>query len=516
VTAVTRCDALVLGGDLEGLVAALTIARTGRRVVVLCERPRPGGLHGSEELGATGLETRGSVFDEDRFEVELANELELAAHGLSFEAAPDVIALDRAGRHLRLARGAEDPFAALPAELASNARAFAATLDAHRGLLREELVAAPPELVPDGLTDALRLASRAARWRGLGAASLHELLWRLPTSIADWCGDHFDNQLFRAMLAADALPGTWHGPRAAGSSAIWLLRDAARGARARRPVGGGPALVRALLRALRERGARVHCGEALGGLLTSGRSKSSRARGAWLADGSEFRAESVLSTLAPRRTLEQLAPAGTLDADDHEALAPLRCRGTIAVLDFAFEREPAVVPLGGSDFEHLRLLHDEAQLERAADDVKHGHAAQEPWLEVHAARDGDGRAVWTTHVHGVPHAPEGGWTVPARRELIDRVYAVLGDAVPDLVDRVAAERLRTPSDLARAHGLAGGHLWHAELALDQLLMLRPTHELSSYRTPLAGLTLGSAAQHPGGLLPGRAGRTAAEILVQTS
>lgn len=515
-TGVTRCDALVLGGDLEGLVAALAIARNGRRVVVLCERPRPGGLHGSEELGSSGIETHGTVFDEDRFESELAGELGLEAHGLSFESAPDVIAVDRAGRHLRIERGADDPYAALPADLAARAREFAASLDQHREVLREELVAAPPDLVPDNLTPALRLTSRAARWRGLGAASMHELLWRLPTSVADWFGDHFDDELLRAMLAADALPGTWHGPRAAGSSAVWLLRDAARGTRVRRPVGGGPALVRSLLRALRERGARVHCGEAIGGLLTTGQAKSTRARGAWLADGTEFRADAVLSTLAPRRTLEQLAPAGALDVDDCESLAPLRCRGTIAVLDLAFEREPGLAALGGAAFDQLRLLNDNGQLERAADDVKHGRTASEPWLEVHGSRADDGRAVWTTHVHGVPHAPTGGWTVPARRELIDRVYAVLADAVPDLADHVSAERLRTPSDLARAHGLAGGHLWHAELALDQLLMLRPTHELSTYRAPLAGLSLGSAAQHPGGLLPGRAGRIAAEVLLQTS
>lgn len=515
-TALTRCDALVLGGGLEGLVAALTLARSGRRVVLLSERPRPGGLHGSAELPGTGLETRGTVFDEDRFPVELANELGLAAHGLEFEDAPDLLAIDRRGRHLRLARGSADIAAGLPDESASALRSFSARLAAHRALLREELRSEPPDLVPDGLGDALRLSSRAARWRALGAGSLHELLWSLPTSVADWLGDQFDDPLLAALLAADALPGTWAGPRAAGTTALWLLRDAAHGPRAQRPVGGGPALVRALLRALRERGVRVHCGEALGGLLTSGRGKSSRARGAWLADGSEFRADAVLSTLPPRRTLEQLVSPDSFGLEDREALAPLRSRGTIAVLDLAFEREPALAATGGTDFEHVRLLNDMVQLEETADAVKHGRSAREPWLEVFAAREGDGRAVWTAHVHGVPHTVEGGWTVSARRELAERAFAVLGDAVPDLAQSVTAERLRTPSDLARGHGLDGGHLWQAELALDQLLLLRPTHELSRYLTPLAGLCLGGTSQHPGGLLPGQAGRLAAETTLRVS
>ncbi|MCA8981493.1 MAG: FAD-dependent oxidoreductase, partial [Planctomycetes bacterium] len=289
-----------------------------------------------------------------------------------------------------------------------------------------------------------------------------------------------------------------------------------RGARARRPIGGGPALVRALLRALQERGVRVHCGEALGGLLASGRGASSRVRGAWLADGREFRADAVLSTLSPRRTLEQLAGVELLTPEDRDSLRPLRSRGTIAVLDLAFDREPAPAEAEAGGFERLRLLSDMRQLEDAADAVKHGRVAQEPWLEVFAVRQPDGRALWTTHVHGVPHRLEGGWTVSARRELAQRVYAVLGDAFPELAESVTAERLRTPSDLARGHGLDGGHLWQAELALDQLLLLRPTHELSRYLTPLAGLCVGGTAQHPGGVMPGQAGRLAADALMRVT
>lgn len=513
---ITRSEALVLGGDLEGLVAALTIARTGRRVVLICERPRPGGLHGSEQIAAGALETFGTLFDETRFPKTLIDELGLAAHGLRLAPAPDLHAIDRTGRHLRIARGESNPYAALPTELRDAATRFEASLRPHREWLRAELASAPPDLLPDGLGAAMRLTARASRLRALGPESLHELLWRLPTSVADWLGDSFEDRLLRATLAADALPGTWTGPRAAGTTAIWLLRDAARGVPSMRPVGGSPALVRALLQALREAGVRVHCGEALGGLLTTGSGSNSRVRGAWLADGSEFRADAVLSTHPPRRTLEHLAPAPTVDADAREALSSLRARGMTAVLDLAFDHEPRLACNDAAGFEQLRLLDDETQLEACADAVKHGRLAGDPWIEVFAARESDGRAVWTLHIHGVPHAPDGGWTVAARRELTDRVYAILGDASPNLAEHVRAERLRTPSDLARSHALAGGHFWQAELALDQLLLLRPTHELSNYRAPIAGLCLGSTAQHPGGLVPGLCGRLAAEVLEQIS
>jgi len=71
----------------------------------------------------------------------------------------------------------------------------------------------------------------------------------------------------------------------------------------------------------------------------------------------------------------------------------------------------------------------------------------------------------------------------------------------------------TPRDLEETFGLTGGHIFHGELALDQLFTMRPLLEWARYRTPLRGLYLCGSGTHPGNGLTGLSGANAArEIL----
>jgi phytoene dehydrogenase-like protein len=84
---------------------------------------------------------------------------------------------------------------------------------------------------------------------------------------------------------------------------------------------------------------------------------------------------------------------------------------------------------------------------------------------------------------------------------------------PGIGELVLSADLLTPADLEREYHVSGGHWHHAEPAIDQLLMMRPTYEAAQYRTPIDGLFLCGAGSHPGGDVNGNAGRNAArEIL----
>jgi phytoene dehydrogenase-like protein len=81
---------------------------------------------------------------------------------------------------------------------------------------------------------------------------------------------------------------------------------------------------------------------------------------------------------------------------------------------------------------------------------------------------------------------------------------------------VLAREVITPLDLERSYGLTGGHIFHGELALDQLFVARPLLGWARYQTPLRNLFLCGAGTHPGTGLDGRSGRLAArEILRHT-
>jgi phytoene dehydrogenase-like protein len=76
--------------------------------------------------------------------------------------------------------------------------------------------------------------------------------------------------------------------------------------------------------------------------------------------------------------------------------------------------------------------------------------------------------------------------------------------------------LLTPTDIEREFRISGGHWHHAELALDQFLMVRPVPGAAQYRTPLEGLFLCGAGSHPGGGVMGVAGRNAARQIMKSA
>jgi phytoene dehydrogenase-like protein len=77
---------------------------------------------------------------------------------------------------------------------------------------------------------------------------------------------------------------------------------------------------------------------------------------------------------------------------------------------------------------------------------------------------------------------------------------------------VAATQVITPRTLERDFGFHGGHIFHGELALDQLFTMRPLLGYGRYDSPIRGLYLCGAGTHPGGFLTGASGRLAAAIV----
>ena len=72
-----------------------------------------------------------------------------------------------------------------------------------------------------------------------------------------------------------------------------------------------------------------------------------------------------------------------------------------------------------------------------------------------------------------------------------------------------------PPDLEREFGMTGGHWHHGDLAVDQMLMLRPVPGFAQYASPVPGLYLCGAGTHPGGGVTGAAGMNAARRILAT-
>jgi phytoene dehydrogenase-like protein len=306
------------------------------------------------------------------------------------------------------------------------------------------------------------------------------------------------------------------GPRSAGSALLLLLREAhMQLAGGPMFVRGGPgALTRALASAARAAGADIRTGTPVERILV----QQGRVR-AIVAGGAELPTTLVVSAVDPKTTFLSLVGATDLEPDFAAKVRNYRATGALAKVNLALSALPAF----GVDDE---LLSDRIHigptldyLERAFDHTKYGELSSDPWLDVRIPTilqpdlAPPGAHVASIYVHYAPRHLRGSDWSQARGALLDRTLNVLERHAPGIRGHVVDAQVVTPEDLERDHGTWGGHVFHGELALDQLFTMRPLLGFARYASPITGLYLCGAGTHPGGFMSGASGYLAArEIL----
>jgi phytoene dehydrogenase-like protein len=107
----------------------------------------------------------------------------------------------------------------------------------------------------------------------------------------------------------------------------------------------------------------------------------------------------------------------------------------------------------------------------------------------------------------------GNWDT-RRKDLGETVIKTIAAYAPDFAKLVEASQVITPQDLETEYGLTGGHIFHGELALDQLFTMRPVLDWARYKTPIRGLFLCGSGTHPGNGLTGASGANAAREIIR--
>ena len=477
---VSSVDAVVLGSGTDELVCAHSLARAGRRVVVLDERA---GARVESEAGWIPS--------------HLIRDLELERHGLRIERPdPWATAPLPGGGYLQLWADmgrSVDAIRRLSPRDAAKWPVFCERLSRIARLLERVYSEAPPD--PVSANDPARLAALGWRFKSLGRTGIEDFLRLLPISIADWLDDWFECPELKAILAATAIRHYRGGPRADGTGFRLLHHHAGC------PTGVfGPAQSNVHEVLLRLPGVELRTAQAV-----RIASRGGRVSGVVLASGEEIAAPLVVSGLGPRRTLLELADTDGLDPELTRAIRHIRSRGVAARVRIALEREPSSPVL------HVAPSLD--YLERAADDAKYGRVSREPYAHARAAgRDADGRHRVEVHLQYAPYAlAEGSWDAGRGAALGDLARSLLARHWPEFGSAMV-ERVWTPRDLEAQYGWPEGQPHHAELALDQALWMRPLPGLARYATPLPGLYLCGPAMHPGAGIEGVSGAHAARAV----
>lgn len=512
---------VVIGGGVNGLVCATLLARARRAVTVVEQRAEIGGAAVTREL-TPGFRVPAAAHDVGPLGADVARELHLAAHGLEFIPREAwMTALDGHGHAVTLWHDVEKTSVGLRAFSQADADRWPAFMEARAKLGRvvaSILPHTPPSIDAPAPRELWRLLRTARQFRALGAADGYRLLRWGPMPVADLVHEHVETPMVAAALAADGVLGAMLGPWSAGSGLLFLLHAANAAAGDPRlvwPRGGPGSLAAALLRAAGQAGVSVTTGARVTEVLTG----DGRARGVRLADGRTIEASAVVSGIDPKTTYGLCDPMA-LPAELRWRARNYRTAGTLAKVNLALSALP-VVP--GADREQLatriRMAPDVDAMERAFDHAKYGAFSPTPWLEALIPTLADpslappGAHVMSIYAQYAPHTLREGTWETARGAFLDAVLATLDRYMPGIRSLIVEAEVLTPADLEREWGLAGGHIHHGELALDQLFTMRPLLGWSQYRTPVHGLWLCSAGTHPGlGLTGGSGANAAREIL----
>jgi phytoene dehydrogenase-like protein len=519
-------DAIVIGAGHNGLVASAYLAKAGKRVLVLERRERAGGILDTIEI-APGVRAPGIVHTIGRLRRSVIDDLGLVRHGLLLLDAPvRVFAPQPDGPALTLWADPVRTAAGLRERNATDAQGYPRFEKKVRSLasfLAHINAATPTDLRSPTFADAVAGLKLGKAFKGLGTRAGREITRALPMAVADFVGESFEDEAVRGAIASRAVLYTAQGPWSAGSTTNFLNdsagNDGGAAGQSTMAKGGPGALAEALASAAKSFGVEIRTGAEVVAIVT----RSGRATGVALSDGSEITARRVVSAADPKRTLTELVDPVVVGPHLRWRAGNIRTPGRASKVNLALSGLPA---FNGAEPEALRgrivIGPSIDYLEHAFDHSKYGRISEEPFLEATIPTLSDpslapeGQHVMSVVAQWTPRdLREGDWDAE-RDRLADLVVKTMETYAPGLGDLVTARKVITPLDLETEYGLSGGHVLHAEPALDSWFAWRPLVGHARYRFGIPGLWLAGSGAHPGGGITGAPGANCAREMLGAS
>ena len=519
-------DAVIAGAGHNGLVCGAYLARAGRKVLVLERREFVGGCAVTEEVWP-GYRVSTAAYLVSLMQERIVRELDLPRYGYQVDAKdPAFFSAFPDGRHFFMWQDRAKTLEEIRKFSARDAEAYPAYEDHIERLAQVVevlLLTTPPPFPPAGAFDLIEYVKLAARLYRLARRDLVALVKIFTQSAADFLDEWFESDELKVTLATDGVIGANGGPRSPGTAYI-LLHHCMGGVAGHRGLwgfvrGGMGAVSEAIAAAARAASAEIRTNTAIEKIEI----RDGRARGVVLAGGERIEASVVISNLDPHRTFLGLVGESELDPDFVRAIRHYRSEGTSLKMNLALSGLPEFRALAGAPGpQHRATMHicpSIEYVERAWDDAKYGRPSERPLLELTLPTMYDpSLAPPGRHILGVflQYAPytlrESSWD--ELRELYGRrVLDLIAEYAPNIHSIVDQVQVLTPLDLERRFGLTGGNIFHGEMSLDQMFVMRRVAGWARYRTPIRGLYLCGSGTHPGGGVMGAPGYNAArEIL----
>jgi phytoene dehydrogenase-like protein len=354
---------------------------------------------------------------------------------------------------------------------------------------------------------AARIAWKA--WREKGSHWLYHTLKLLLATPRDFLDAHFEHPKIKAMMAAWGLHLDFAPDVAGGALFPYLESMANQSFGMVIGRGGADTIVRAMVDALKAKGAEVHLGERVSRIETV----RGVATGVTLASGRRLEAKTIIANVHPQIVFGDLIPREVSPPKFQSEVERFRPGPGTMMMHLALDDLP---PWRAGEslrkFAYVHVAPDLEMMSRVYAEASAGLLPAEPALVVgqptaiDPTRAPAGKHILWVQVRVLPAEILGdaagkmaatNWD-DAKEPYAERVLDLLEGYAPGLRKNILARSIFSPLDLQRENpNLIGGDNLSGSHHLDQNFFLRPVAGWSRYRTPVKNLYLCGASTWPG-------------------
>ena len=511
----TDVDAIVVGAGHNGLVTAAYLAKAGMRTVLVEARATVGGTAASEPFA--GATVNICNCDHLTFRTTpVMEDLDLAAHGLRY--------LDVEPSQLNMTWDEQRPWLSFyDIDRTIEALTITHPREVENYRLYCKLAMPIVRLVLEAATEPPTLGGLTKIALGKRMAGVATILRWSRRSAADVMRSFFSTEAMRAPALAVG-PMVWGiSPEFPGSGLGALTYAMRHVARVGRPIGGSGAVPNALLASFLASGGELRTSARVSSIVCD----STGVAGVTLADGTDIRADVVVSACDPQRTFVEWLTNAPSQADaliQRWQTIP-HTQGYESKIDAVMTELPRLRATQTPRFERLgvdpgactvALAPSVAEMHRGYTMMGRGQILEHPGFLINVPTVQDpsmappGRHVLSLEAIYTPYNFTGGWESRAEPQRWLDQYA--GLVQPGFLDSIIDWRVMTPLSYESEFNLPAGHA--LSFAGGPLAAIRNRNpELTRYETAVRGLYLTGAATFPGAGVWGASGRNAATVIL---
>jgi len=517
-------DAIVIGGGHNGLTCGAYLAKAGKKVLVLERRPIIGGAAVTEEF-APGFRTSTFSYVMSLLHPKVIRDLGLRDLGLTVLPATDLFCPIGTDDYIVFSgdvRKTAGQFARFSRRDGEIYPEFDAWLNEAASIVRQLLLDTPVDPTRSDFRGRRELFRLAWKYRRIGN-KFYRLMDLLTMSADDFLARWFEHSVTRAVLGYYCSIGTFAGPKTPGSAYVVLhhIMGEHEGAGGWGFIRGG---MGAISEAIAESGRRHGMEIRTDAEVVRVEVAAGRVSKVVTAAGEEFTARAVVGNASCKILFDRLVAPEHLPPEFLKHIRDYRTFSTAFKINVAAEAPPrfAAFDAARCGFDAPNYIHigpTVEYLQEAYDDACHGRYSSRPFITAVVPTTVDdtlapaGKHVVNLFGGHAPYALDGRDWNDARPAFVKNVFDTIDELAPGFSGGIIDSQVLLPPDIERIINTPQGHIFHGELALEQLFFQRPAPHYSDYRSPIRGLYQCGSSTHPGGGVSGIPGHNAArEIL----